>query len=274
MATITPGVSTAASTGTQAVINTTASTTTSTSAATSKADELKNQFLSILLTQLQNQNPLDPMDTKEFTGQLAQFSSLEQQIDTNSKLDSLLSNLQTNATTSAFTYIGKNATIMSNMTAYQGGEADWDYSLPKDAKSVKISVLDQNGTVLFQTTQGKMNAGAYGFKMSASDFTTQPAEGAILTLKIDAADADGKAIASTVQTTVTIDGIETTDDGVDMRAGNLLFGMADIVKVSTPKVTTPVVASTSDTTGTTTDTNSDTSDNSGDTTDTDETPEA
>ena len=239
MATITPGAS-QTNTGTPAVINAPAADTSKTDASKSKADELKNQFLSILLTQLQNQNPLDPMDTKEFTGQLAQFSSLEQQIDTNSKLDKLLGSLQSNATTSAFTYIGKEATIESNMTAYQSGSADWDYVLGGDTKSVKISVVDQAGNTLFQTTQANMKAGVYGFKVDAADFNPPPAEGSILKLKIDAADKDGKTVASAVRTTVMIDGIETTDTGVNMRAGNLLFSMSDIVKVSTPKVTTPV----------------------------------
>jgi flagellar basal-body rod modification protein FlgD len=243
MAIITPGT-TSSNTGTPAVINTATAATDKTAASKTKADELKNQFLGILLTQLQNQNPLDPMDTKEFTGQLAQFSSLEQQIDTNSKLDKLLSSLQSNATTSAFTYIGKEATIESNMTTYQSGEADWEYVLAKDTKSVKLSVVDQTGKTVFQTTQSNMKEGIYGFKVSAADFNPPPAEGSILTLKIDAADKDGLTVANAVRTTVLIDGIETNKNGVDMRAGNLLFSMGDIVKVSTPKpaAPTPVAA--------------------------------
>jgi flagellar basal-body rod modification protein FlgD len=244
MAIITPGTSTA-STGTQAVINKpTTSTTAEDKTAAEKADELKNQFLSILLTQLQNQNPLDPMDTKEFTGQMAQFSSLEQQINTNTKLDSLLDSLTSNNTTSSFNYIGKEATIDSNMTAYQNGEADWDYALAGDAETVVIKVQDAAGNTLFQTTQSKMDQGSYSFKVSAADFNPPPAAGSILTLKVDAADRDGKTVASGVQTTVMIDGIETTDKGVDMRAGNLLFSMGDITKISTPKVTPTATATT------------------------------
>ncbi len=237
MAVITPGTTTTP-TGTQAVINKPdTGTTTGDKTAAEKADELKNQFLSILLTQLQNQNPLDPMDTKEFTGQMAQFSSLEQQINTNTKLDSLLESLTGNATTSAFTYIGKEATIESAMTTYQNGEADWEYALGADAEKVVLKVVDDKGNTIFQTTQSKMNQGSYGFEVSAADFDPPPAAGAVLTLKIDASDRDGKTVASAVRTTVMIDGIETTDKGVDMRAGGLLFSMGDITKISSPKVT-------------------------------------
>lgn len=227
------------SNGTHAVISKpTTDGTAGDSTAAKKADQLKNQFLSILLTQLQNQNPLDPMDTKEFTGQMAQFSSLEQQIDTNTKLDSLLEALTGNTTTSAFNYIGKDATIESAMTTYQSGKADWSYTLPEDANEVVIKIVDQSGKTLFQSTQSEMNAGTYQFAVNAEDFSPPPPEGSILTLKIDASDESGKAIASSIQTTVTIDGIETTDKGVDMRAGTLLFGMSDIKKVSTPKPAT------------------------------------
>ena len=238
MAIITP-ISPTTTSGTKAVINgSTANPTTEEDAAQKKADELQQQFLNILLTQLQNQNPLDPMDTKEFTGQLAQFSALEQQINTNVKLDSLLASISANASSSAFTYIGKEAEVATPMTAYQDGAADWTYELPSDAKKVVFKVVDAAGNVLSQATQNDLDAGTYGFKVSAADFSPPPAEGAVLTLKIEATDTNNKAITSTITTTVLIDGVETGEDGVDMRAGGLLFGMGDITKIRTPKATT------------------------------------
>jgi branched-chain amino acid transport system ATP-binding protein len=89
------------------------------SASKKKAEDLNNQFLSMLLTQMQNQNPTDPMDTKELTAQLAQFSSLEQQISTNEKLDNLITASNSNASTAAFGYIGQTAELKSNMTALE-----------------------------------------------------------------------------------------------------------------------------------------------------------
>ncbi len=239
MAIITPITGTN-TTGTKAVINGSSSTNNPTTAETDaqkKAEDLQKQFLNILLTQLKNQNPLDPMDTKEFTGQLAQFSALEQQINTNVKLDSLLESINTNASSSAFSYIGKEADVATPMTAYQGGAADWTYTLPSDAKKVTFKVMDSAGNILSQATQNDLDAGSYGFKVDAADFSPAPAEGTVLTLKIEATDADDKAITSTITTTVLIDGVETGEDGVDMRAGGLLFGMGDITKIRTPKAT-------------------------------------
>lgn len=240
MAIITP-ISPTTTSGTKAVINGSSPTSTSTSEsdAQKKADDLQKQFLNILLTQLKNQNPLDPMDTKEFTGQLAQFSALEQQINTNVKLDSLLESINTSASSSAFTYIGKEADVATPMTAYQDGAADWTYTLPSDAKKVTFKVVDSSGNVLSQATQDDLDAGSYGFKVSASDFSPPPADGSVLTLKIEATDSDNKPITSTITTTVLIDGVETGEDGVDLRAGGLLFGMGDISKIRTPKTTIP-----------------------------------
>ena len=92
----------------------------------------------------------------------------------------------------------------------------------------------------YQEATSKVAAGSYGFKVSASDLNPPPAEGSVLTLSIDAADANEKAIQPVISTTVLIDGVETGEDGVDMRAGGLLFGLSDISKIRTPK-TTPAV---------------------------------
>ncbi len=245
MAIITP-IGTNPTSGTKAVINgTSGSKPTAETEAQKKADELQKQFLNILLTQLENQNPLDPMDTKEFTGQLAQFSALEQQINTNTKLDTLLSSVQNSTASSAFTYIGKEAEVATPMTAYQSGKADWTYTLPSDAKKVVFKVLDANGNVISQATQNNLDSGTYGFAVDAADFTPAPAEGSVLTLKIEAVDANEKAVAAEITTTVLIDGVETGEKGVDLRAGNLLFGMGDISKIRTPKpvATTPTTTS-------------------------------
>ncbi|MBL4589275.1 MAG: hypothetical protein JKY11_04250, partial [Alphaproteobacteria bacterium] len=98
-----------------------------------KGEELQAQFLQILLTQLQNQNPLDPVDTSEYTAQLVQYSALEQQIDTNVRLGSILETLQITSSFSAFSYIGNDVEIATNQTALQDGVADWSYSLAGDA---------------------------------------------------------------------------------------------------------------------------------------------
>ncbi len=218
------------------------SATSGTSAsATDKADQLRTQFLNILLTQMQNQNPLDPMDTKEFTGQLAQFSSLEQQINTNSKLDSLLTAMQSSASTSAFGYIGQDAELDSKMTTLENGTADWKYALNTNADTFSIKIKDSTGRVVYQKDERNVASGTYSLNAKATDFSYPVEEGDVLTLEITAKDSTGANVRTATSTHVTVDGVETGPEGISLRAGGLIFSLDNVLRfksVTAPAETT------------------------------------
>src|SRR6185312_8384343 len=91
-------------------------------------------FLSLLTTQLKNQNPLDPLDTNQFTSQLVQFSSVEQQLQTNDYLSALVQANSGGGNASAVNYIGKIVTasgVKSDLV--KGGKATWNFTMPNDA---------------------------------------------------------------------------------------------------------------------------------------------
>ena len=215
-------------------------------AAKENADKLKNQFLSILLTQMQHQNPLDPMDTKEFTGQLTQFSALEQQIDTNTKLDGLLGALTKSGISEAFGYIGQYVDIKSNSTAVQDGTADWTYAIPANAKSVSISVTDAAGKVVYagSMTNGagrpEITAGTYNLSLASSDLTRAAAEGEVLKVNITAKDDAGKAITPEIHTAVKVDSLQSDSKGTYLQAGGMVFAIGDVNKIlKAPATPTP-----------------------------------
>ena len=90
-------------------------------------------FLQLLTTQLKNQNPLDPLDTNQFTQQLVQFSSVEQQLKTNDFLSALgAGQLANSVQTNAVNYIGKTVTAAGVRSELTNGKAVWNFSL-KDA---------------------------------------------------------------------------------------------------------------------------------------------
>ncbi len=229
---------------------TTAANGNSNTAAKDKASELKNQFLSILLTQMQHQNPLDPMDTKEFTGQLTQFSALEQQIDTNSKLDGLLGALTQNSLSSAFSYIGQYVDLKTSSTSVQDGGVNWTYALPEDAKSVGISVTDSKGVVLYSGSMansaggGSINKGTYTLDLKNADFTRVAADGEVLKVEITAKNDAGKAITADIHTAVKVDSIQSDDKGTYLQSGGMLFAIGDVRKIVKAPVTTPPVTPT------------------------------
>ena len=198
-----------------------------------KAEELQQQFLKILVTQLQNQNPLDPVDTTEFTNQLVQYSSLEQQIDTNLKLNQILDSLQVSSSFSAFSYIGNDVELATNMTAMQNDTADWSYALKGGADAVEIKVRNKAGELVYQSEQGKQNSGSYNFTFNKEDALIDVADGEVLYLTVNADDAAGDPVSSQILTNVKVDSVETGGDGsIVLRAGSLYFSVDDISKIS------------------------------------------
>jgi len=118
-------------------------------------------FLTLLTTQLQNQDPLSPMDSTKFTEQLVSYSQVEQQINTNDNLKSLLSLTKSAAGANAVSYLGKTALTSGPKSGLDAdGTAAWRYTLPGDAVSVKLSIVDDAGHAV-RTITGEKNVGAH-----------------------------------------------------------------------------------------------------------------
>src|SRR5438309_6693943 len=107
----------------------TSKTTTASTATTGIADNFQT-FLTLLTTQLQNQNPLDPLDTNQFTQQLVQFAGVEQQMNMNTQLQTLVSLQQTAQNTQALGFIGKTVTVTGSVAPLTNGQAQWTFNPP------------------------------------------------------------------------------------------------------------------------------------------------
>jgi flagellar basal-body rod modification protein FlgD len=114
-------------------------------------------FLTLLTTQLQNQNPLDPLDTNQFTQQLVQFASVEQQLKTNDQLTTLVSLQQTAQSTQALTFVGKTAVVDGSTAALTNSSATWQLGVPTNA-NVTISISNSTGQTVFNGSYA-VNAG-------------------------------------------------------------------------------------------------------------------
>jgi flagellar basal-body rod modification protein FlgD len=132
-------------------------------------------FLTLLTTQLQNQNPLDPLDTNQFTQQLVQFAGVEQQLKTNDQLSALLALQQTAQTTQALTFVGKTAMVDGKTTTLANGAANWILGVKSDA-TVQISIAGANGQTVFHGSY-PVKAGdgqAFGWDGKGDDGTQWP----------------------------------------------------------------------------------------------------
>jgi len=154
-------------------------------------------FLRLLTTQLQNQDPLEPLDSSKFTEQLVSYSQVEQQINTNANLESLLALSQSAASANAVSYLGKTALTAGALTGLQDDAATWRYKLPGDAASVRLSIADASGHVV-RTLSGETTVGTHEFAWDGKDAAgTEQPEGTYR-LSIVAKAADGTDITSTI----------------------------------------------------------------------------
>jgi flagellar basal-body rod modification protein FlgD len=105
-------------------------------------------FLTLLTTQLQNQNPLDPLDTNQFTQQLVEFAGVQQQLNTNDSLATLVSLQQTAQSTQALGFVGKTAVVNGSTAALTNSTATWQLSIPTDS-TVNVTIASSNGQTVF-----------------------------------------------------------------------------------------------------------------------------
>jgi flagellar basal-body rod modification protein FlgD len=175
-------------------------TTPTTSAPTNAQQQLDGNFdtfLQLLTTQLQNQDPLSPMDSNQFTQELVEFSGVEQQINTNQDLSSLISIGQSQSGSYAVSYLGKTITTTDGSGNLQNGQADWSYALNGDAAKTTLTVTDSGGNAVY-VASGATSSGTHDFTWNGqTNAGTQLPDGAY-TLNVAAADGGGTAVSSTI----------------------------------------------------------------------------
>src|SRR6187200_46839 len=139
--------------------------TTSASGATKSQSQLAanfDTFLVLLTAQLKNQDPLEPMDSNQFTQQLVQFSQVEQQINSNKNLESLIALSKASTATDAVSYLGKTVTLTDGTAALMDGQANWAYSLDNKASSATLYVKNMRGDVVY-SAPAEMTEGMHSF---------------------------------------------------------------------------------------------------------------
>ncbi len=170
-----------------------------------------NTFLSLLTTQLKNQDPLSPLDSNQFTQQLVQMSGVEAQLNTNDLLKQLVGNTATGVST-AVAMIGKNVKAVSDNANITGGKAQWVINVPAEATDAKVQVVDASGTVLHVESLGDLKAGDHAFTWNGKDQTgKQFADGGPYTLRVNATGATGATIASINYVQGVVSGVEQSN---------------------------------------------------------------
>ncbi len=202
------------------------------SSATQTLSADMDTFLTMLTTQLQYQDPLDPMDAAEYTNQLVQYSNVEQAIQTNTKLDNLLNLSIYNLGVQASTYVGKTVQAIGDMMPLDGGVGKATYTLSKNVSECTIVVKDANGNVVYNTI-GENSAGAHDFvwdgKNSAGEQLPDGAYQIVVNTTVPSGETSA-AVTTTVFGRVT--GVASDDSGIYLGLGNAVTSTLDYVVTS------------------------------------------
>ena len=187
-------------------------------------------FLSLLTTQLKNQDPTAPMDTNQFTSQLVQFTSVAEQISTNTTLSSLLTSSLSQQLSQASNLVGREVTFSGTTVPLQSGSATLQYTAAT-AGPVTIAVSDANGNAIHQeTVNATAGSNAWTWK-GASDNGAQMPDGGYTV----AVTSNGSTVPFTASGTVT--GAEQLNQAVQLQFGGTAVPFSSVVSLNgTPAV--------------------------------------
>nr|NIP99278.1 flagellar hook assembly protein FlgD [Nitrospinaceae bacterium]NIR53460.1 flagellar hook assembly protein FlgD [Nitrospinaceae bacterium]NIS83863.1 flagellar hook assembly protein FlgD [Nitrospinaceae bacterium]NIT80656.1 flagellar hook assembly protein FlgD [Nitrospinaceae bacterium]NIU42982.1 flagellar hook assembly protein FlgD [Nitrospinaceae bacterium] len=161
----------------------------------------KEEFLRLLVAQLSAQDPLNPMDSREFSAELAQFSALEQMTNVNKTLEDLVKAQQAMGNSSMISLIGKKVDVPGNRFNYAaGGTENLTYSLDAEAASAQIEIYNSAGT-LVKTLSGPGAEGSNLTVWNGTDNQGKPVNSGVFTFKVIATDGKGKSVNSQTFTT-------------------------------------------------------------------------
>ena len=207
-----------------------------TQASTNLASDF-DTFLTLLTTQLQNQDPLEPLDTNEFTRQLVDFTAVEQSIETNQQLESLVALSAASITGSTVGYIGQQVDALGDTLALEeGGTVNWAYAMDQTAAESTIVITDSSGKVVYET-QGQTSEGRHDFEWDGKDNAGNELEEGLYTIEVTALDSDGADITVATSISGIVTSVTLAGDQPVLTFGGVSSYLSDILSVSVPEST-------------------------------------
>ncbi|WP_293864523.1 flagellar hook capping FlgD N-terminal domain-containing protein [uncultured Alsobacter sp.] len=195
-------------------------TTSGTSTASSSKSLANNfdQFLTLLTTQLKNQSPLDPLDTNQFTAQLVQFASVEQQIKSNDTLAQLLVATKASTATNALGFVGMEITADGTTTKLENGKASWTLTVPRSAPRSTITVRDSTGATVYSEIKA-LDAGTQSFTWDGQTANGTRAPNGNYTISVSATDVTGKDVNVQTQIVGVVDSVDLSGSAPALKVG-------------------------------------------------------
>ncbi len=197
----------------------------------------KDDFLNLLVTQLQHQDPLNPAESTEFTAQLAQFSSLEQlnNINDNLKNMQLFQTAMTNS--QAVSYIGKQITAKGNTVQLESGQpAECHFELATNAAMAFITVYDATGGYVKSFETGPLNSGRQSAEWDGTDRDGNASLPGIYRFEVQAVDVNDQGLSVTPLMNALVTGVSFKDQTASLITNLQTIAIDDVIAVSAVKL--------------------------------------
>lgn len=206
-----------------------ASASTATGSSRKLADDF-DSFLQLLTTQLRNQDPLEPMDANEFTNQLVQFSSVEQQIQTNSYMETLITSTQAQSVNAAVNYLGSTVRAAGVTTTLSDGSASWDLVTSSGAPDSTITIFDENGQEVYSTSHS-VERGESTFTWDGKTTTGASAPDGIYSIRVVGNSADGQSVPVYTAVEGEVTGVDFTGSEPILQLGDVRVTLASVMQI-------------------------------------------
>lgn len=189
----------------------------------------KDDFLKLFITQMKNQDPLSPMDSSEFLGQLAQLTQVEQAYNTNANLQSLISQQNANASLAAVSFIGKQVEANGNQFKLtDGADANLAFTLPAATNNVTVLIKDAAGTTVRTIAAGRLASGNGSVSWNGTDNNNNPLAAGIYQFEVSGKAADGSTIAGTPLVSGSVDTVTLEGSTPTLTIGGIEIALADV----------------------------------------------
>ena len=188
-------------------------------------------FLTLLTTQLKNQDPSSPMDPNQFTTELVQMTGVQQQLLSNQLLQQLVNASPGSGVSSAVSLIGKQVSATSATAALSNGQASWTYSLPSAASSATVSVANAAGQVVYTGTAPSFAAGTNTFSWNGQSNSGVQLPDGTYTLSVAATDSNGGAITPTLSVSGVASAVQNVNGTTMITVGSSQVPVSAITSV-------------------------------------------
>jgi flagellar basal-body rod modification protein FlgD len=192
----------------------------------------KDDFLNLLVAQLQNQDPLEPMDSTAFTSQLAEFSSLEQLASVNENLENLQMYQSSINNAQAVSFIGKNIDALGDSIQLASGETEEIYfELSENSSSVFINIYDEAGGLVKYIENGLLGEGKQSLEWDGTDNGGNTLPGGIYKFEVMAVDTTGDKVQTATYIRDKVTGVTFKNGVTYLMAGGMQIPLGDVTEV-------------------------------------------